>query len=144
MLIRLGYDIQFDIPALVPMIAMLHVHPSRIADLREPDELRITPTVPVDTYHDSFGHICSLFVRPAGQLRLYNSTLIEVSGETDLVNPGARQSPVQDLPSEVLRYLLASRYCEVDQLLNTAGSLFSTTEPGWPRVQAICDWIHTN
>ena len=121
MLIRLGYDIQFDIPAPVPMVAMLHVHPSRTADLREPDELQLTPAAPVDLYQDSFGNICSRFVAPAGQLRLYNSTLIEDSGEPDQVNPGARQVPVQDLPSEVLRYLLASRYCEVDQLLNTAG-----------------------
>ena len=144
MLIRLGYDIQFDIPAPVPMVALLNVHPSRIADLREPDELRLSPTAPFDVYHDSFGNICSRFVAPAGELRLYNSTLIEDSGETDPVSPGARQAPVQDLPSEVLRYLLASRYCEVDQLLNTAGTLFGNTEPGWSRVQAICDWVHTN
>ena len=135
MLIRLGYDIQFDIPAPVPMVALLNVHPSRTEDLREPDELQITPAVPVETYHDSFGNMCTRFVAPAGQLRLYNSTLIEVSGETDLVNPAARQVPVQDLPSEVLQHLLASRYCEVDQLLNTAGTLFASTEPGWPRVQ---------
>jgi transglutaminase-like putative cysteine protease len=126
------------------MVAMLHVHPSRTADLREPDELRLTPAAAVDTYHDSFGNICTRFVAPAGQLRLYNSTLIQDSGEPDLVSPGARQVPAQDLPSEVLQYLLASRYCEVDQLLNTAGELFGRTQPGWPRVQAICDWVQTN
>jgi transglutaminase-like putative cysteine protease len=144
MLIRLGYDIQFEIPAAVPMVAMLHVHPSRIADLREPDDLRLTPAASIDLYHDSFGNICSRFVAPAGQLRLYNSTLIEDSGEPDLVNLRARQAPVQDLPAEVLMHLLPSRYCEVDQLLNAAGTLFGVTEPGWPRVQAICDWVHTS
>ena len=39
MLIRIGYDIQFDIPAPVPMVALLHVHPSRDKDLIEPDTL---------------------------------------------------------------------------------------------------------
>jgi transglutaminase-like putative cysteine protease len=77
-------------------------------------------------------------------VRLYNSTLIEDSGKPDPVNPEARQAPVQDLPSDVLRYLLASRYCEVDQLSNTAGALFGATDPGWSRVQAICDWVHAN
>jgi transglutaminase-like putative cysteine protease len=144
MLIRLGYDIQFDIPAPVPMVAMLNLHPSRIADLREPDDLRITPAVPVETYHDSFGNLCTRFMAPAGELRLYNSTLVEDSGETDPVSPGARQVPVQDLPSGVLQYLLASRYCEVDHLLNITGTLFGATEPGWPRVQAICDWVQAN
>jgi transglutaminase-like putative cysteine protease len=144
MLIRLGYDIQFDIPAAVPMVAMLHVHPSRVDDLREPDELRLSPPAPVDMYRDSFGNICSRFVAPAGAFRLYNSTLIEDSGEPDPTNPGASQVPVQDLPPEVLRFLLASRYCEVDQLMNTAGDLFTSSEPGWSRVQTICDWVNAN
>jgi transglutaminase-like putative cysteine protease len=144
MLIRLGYDIQFDVPAPVAMVAMLHVHPSRIADLREPDELQLTPVAPVDMYRDSHGNICSRFVAPAGPFRLYNSTLIEDSGHPDPTNPGARQTPVQDLPPEVLRYLLASRYCEVDQLMNTAGDLFTASKPGWARVQTICDWVNAN
>jgi transglutaminase-like putative cysteine protease len=144
MLIRLGYDIQFDIPAPVPMVAMVNVHPSRIADLRSPDDLQLTPPAPIEIYHDSFGNICSRFVAPAGQFRLYNSTVIEDSGEPDLVYPEARQLPVQDLPPDVLRYLLASRYCEIDQFMDIAGSLFAATQPGWPRVQAICDWVQAN
>ena len=144
MLIRLGFDIQFEIPSPVVMIAVYHVHPSRRADLREPDEPRITPPVAVQEYEDSFGNVCTRFVAPAGRLQLYNSTLIEDSGEPDPVNLAARQLPVEDLPPEVLRYLLASRYCEVDRLLDVAGQLFGHTEPGWARVQAICDWVQGN
>ena len=144
MLIRLGFDIQFEIPSPVAMIALYHVHHSRRADLREPDEPRITPAVPVDEYEDSFGNVCSRFVAPAGKLQLYHSTLIEDSGEADETNPNARQSPVEDLPHDVLRYLLASRYCEVDRLLDTAGYLFGDSPLGWPRVQAVCDWVQAN
>jgi transglutaminase-like putative cysteine protease len=144
MLIRLGFDIQFEIPSPVPMIAMFHVHPTRVADLREPDEPRITPTVAVDEYEDSFGNVCSRFVAPAGKLQLYNSTLIEDSGEPEPVSPEACQMPVEDLPPAVLRYLLASRYCEVDRLSNVAATLFGGSLPGWPRVQAVCDWVQTN
>ena len=144
MLIRLGFDIQFEIPSPVVMIAVYHVHPSRRADLREPDEPRITPAVAVQEYEDSFGNVCTRFVAPAGKLQLYNSTLIEDSGLPDPVNLAARQLPVEDLPPEMLRYLLASRYCEVDRLLDVAGQLFGQTEPGWARVQAICDWVQGN
>lgn len=144
MLIRLGFDIQFEIPSPVVMIAVYHVHPSRRADLREPDEPRITPPVALQEYEDSFGNVCTRFVAPAGRLQLYNSTLIEDSGEPDPVNLAARQLPVEDLPPEVLRYLLASRYCEVDRLLDVAAQLFGHTEPGWARVQAICDWVQAN
>src|ERR1700680_136780 len=117
MLIRLGFDIQFEIPMRVPMIALFHVHPTRIPDLREPDEPTITPPVAMSEYIDSFGNVCTRFVAPAGKLRLYNSTLIEDSGEPDLVSPQACQLPVEDLPAEVLRFLVASRYCEVDRFL---------------------------
>ena len=144
MLIRLGFDIQFEIPSPVVMIAVYHVHPSRRADLREPDEPRITPAVAFQEYEDSFGNVCTRFVAPAGRLQLYNSTLIEDSGAPDPVSLAARQLPVEDLPTEVLRYLLASRYCEVDRLLDVAAQLFGHTEPGWARVQAICDWVQGN
>ncbi len=46
MLIRLGYDIRFEIAAPVPMTALLTVHPSRRHDLREPDRVRLEPEVP--------------------------------------------------------------------------------------------------
>lgn len=143
MLIRLGYDISFDAPAEVPIVALLNVYPSRAADLREPDELHVEPNVKVDTYSDSFGNICSRLVAPAGTIRLFNSTLIEDSGEPDAQNPRARQVPVGELPPDTLRYLLASRYCELDLLSNTAHELFGDTEPGWPRVKAICDWVNS-
>ncbi len=142
MLIRLGYDIQFDIPVDAPMVAMLHVHSSRADDLREPDQLRTEPEVPTELYTDSFGNVCTRFVSPSGGIRLYNSTLIEDSGLPDPADYDAVQLPVQNLPVEVLRFLLASRYCEVDLLSNTAVELFGHTYPGWQRVQAICAWVH--
>src|ERR1700686_2670533 len=80
MLIRVGSDIQFEIPAAVPMVAVLHVHPSRIHDLREPDELNTDPKVELESYIDSFGNRCTRFLAPQGTLRLSVSTLIEDSG----------------------------------------------------------------
>jgi transglutaminase-like putative cysteine protease len=142
LLIRLGYDIEFATRLRVPIIALLHVHPSRVADLREPDILRTDPVVSIDLYTDSFGNVCSRFVAPAGGIRLHNQTLIQDSGEPDPVGLEAAQLPVENLPSEVLRYLLASRYCEVDLLSNTAADLFGDMQPGWARVQAVCDWVH--
>lgn len=142
MLIRLGYDIVFDTPLPVPMIALLKVHPSRANDLREPDLLIVEPATDVEYYTDNFGNNCCRFVAPAGRIRLSNSTLIYDSGEPDPVAPRARQLPVQDLPFDVLPYLLNSRYCEVDRMINIASELFGATPPGWARVQAVCSWVH--
>ena len=142
MLLRLGYDIQFDIPSPVAMVALLNVHPSRAADLREPDRLQLEPPTKVEEYIDSFGNRCSRFVAPQGILRLWNSTLIKDSGDLDPANPDARQLPVEDLPPDTLCYLINSRYCETDRLSNIATELFGHIAPGWSRVQAVCDWVH--
>jgi len=142
MLIRLGYDIQFQIPTSVAMVALLSVHPSRTQDLREPDELRTEPGLKVTYYIDSFGNRCSRFVAPPGRLRLWSSSLIQHTDEPDEVNLSAREVSVGELPDEVLMYLLNSRYCEVDRLSGIACDLFGNVPPGWGRVQAICDWVH--
>jgi len=144
MLIRVGYDIQFDIPAPVAMVALLNVHPSRVHYLLEPDELRVEPNIHVTSYIDSFDNHCVRFVAPPGRLRLTNSTLIRDSGAADPVNPAARETPVGELPHHVLTYLLNSRYCEVDRLVHIACELFGCSERGWSRVQAVCDWVHNN
>ena len=81
MLIRLAYDIQFEIPAEVAIVALLNVHPSRAQDLLEPDELQIEPKIQVEHYIDSFGNRCARFVAPPGPLRLSSTTLVDDSGD---------------------------------------------------------------
>ena len=143
MLIRLGYDISFDIPTEVPIVALLNLYPSRRPDLIEPDVLKLEPAVPIESYTDTFGNQCSRFVAPPGIIRLYNSTLVQDSGEVDAGDPAAPEIPVKDLPAEVLRYLLPSRYCEVDLMTNLAADLFGEVAPGWTRVKTVCDWVNS-
>jgi transglutaminase-like putative cysteine protease len=142
MLIRVGYDIEFNLPSEATMLAMLNVHPSRSLDLLEPDEIHTDPALLVSNYFDSFGNRCTRFVAPAGRLRLTGSTLVLDSGRPDPIKTSAQEIPVNDLPEEVLMYLLNSRYCEVDRFSSIAYELFGQTSPGWSRVQAICSWVH--
>lgn len=142
MLIRLGYDIAFNIPQPVAVVALLNVHPSRQADLLEPDQLRIEPAAGTQEYIDHFGNRCTRFLAPQGKLRLWSSTLIADSAQSDPVNYAARQHPVNELPSDALTFLMGSRYCEVDRMSNIATELFGNFLPGWVRVQAIVNWIH--
>jgi transglutaminase-like putative cysteine protease len=144
MLIRIGFDIQFDLPAETAVIAMLKVHPTREWDLIESDEINIQPRIKAATYEDSFGNRCTRFVAPAGPLRLTSSTLIRDSGQPDEENLSARETPVGDLPHSVLQYLLSSRYCEVDRFITIANDLFGGVPSGWGRVKAIADWVHNS
>jgi transglutaminase-like putative cysteine protease len=142
MLIRLGYDMQFDTPSEVPIVTLLNVHPSRKQDLREPDYLRTDPAVNIESYHDTFGNDCCRLVAPPGKIRFHNSTLIEDSGKPDLEGFDAQENHVEHLPHEVLPYLMNSRYCEVDLLSNTASELFGSVPKGWKRVREVCTWVH--
>ena len=143
MKIRLGYDIVFDTPAELAMVAMLYVHPSRVEDLREPDALVTSAGVEKDDYTDSFGNRCARLVAPAGELRLQGSTLVEDSGRPDVIPWDAVEHPVAELPTATLQFLLNSRYCEVDLLTPIAHDLFGYSLPGWPKVQAILDWVNS-
>ena len=142
MLIRIGYDILMEQASPAPMIAMLSVHPSVSARLQKPERLYTEPEIPFVEYRDSFGNRCHRMIAPAGTLRLWTENTIVDSGEPDSEVQDASQVPVEELPEDTLQFLLASRYCEVDLLNGIAWDLFGNTEPGWPRVQAISDWVH--
>ncbi|MFZ0836785.1 MAG: transglutaminase family protein, partial [Xanthobacteraceae bacterium] len=134
MKIRAGYEISYDCPQPTPMILTLSVHPSRIADLLTWDRMRLDPPVPVNTYHDSFGNFCHVIRAPAGRLTMSTDFLMQDSGQPDVISPRAEQHELEQLPVEVLIYLLGSRYCETDRLSNVAWSLFGHTPKGWPLV----------
>ena len=142
MRIKTGFEIVYDCPAPVPMLLTLSVHPSRRDDLETPDWLRTDPIVDVRQYIDGFGNIVSRILAPAGRIALSADFVIRDSGEPDEYAPDAQQIAAEDLPDDVVVYLLGSRYCETDRLSNLAWSLFGGTQPGWARVQAICDYVH--
>jgi transglutaminase-like putative cysteine protease len=144
MLIRLGYEIEFTFPSDTFTVALLNVHPSRRADLLEPDSILITPDVTRSEYVESFGTLCTRFVAPKGTVLIQNSTLIADTGLPDESPIGAGQISVDKLPSELLQFLLASRYCEVDRLSAFAWQQFGNCESGWACVEAISNWVHNN
>jgi len=109
--------------------------------LELPDLLVTVPAVPIESYRDSFGNWCCRLVGPEGRFTLRADGIIRDEGKPDPVEWSAVQHPVEELPPETLLYLLGSRYCETDRLSEEAWRLFSATSPGWPRVQAICDFV---
>ena len=70
--------------------------------------------------------------------------MVNDTGEPDAVPAGARQHTIDDLPDDTLMFLLPSRYCETDRLLDIAWSLFKNSPLGWGRVQAILDYVHNH
>ena len=63
----------------------------------------------------------------------------------DIDQPAAvRETPISHLPPATLTYLNPSRYCESDVLCRFAYEEFGNLEPGYTKVQKICDWVNNH
>ena len=144
MKLRIGYELRYHFPQPTPVVVLLNVHYSRVSDLERPDNVIVSPSAPISGYRDGFGNWCTRFLAPAGDLTITTDALIRDSGAPDPQALDAQQCPVEDLPEEALVFLLPSRFCESDRMLDLAWSLFGHIAPGWGRVQAICDFAHNH
>jgi transglutaminase-like putative cysteine protease len=144
MFIRIGFEIQIDSVQSVPMLLALRPHSTFAGRVIGSDEVRTDPSIAMENYLDVFGNRRTRLVTPGGQLTLWSDCIVEDDGQPDVFNWNAKQNEVADLPADVLTYLIASRYCETDELVARAWKLFGETPPGWARVQAICNFVHNN
>jgi transglutaminase-like putative cysteine protease len=143
MLIRVGYEMALHFPQPTAMVLMLSLHPSRASTIRQPERLEVQPDVAVAEFIDTFGNRCSRVFVPAGRVMLHNEAIVEDTGQPDPQVWDAPQHHVQDVADDVLQFLLASRYCEVDsELKDLAWTLSGRMVSGWLRVQAICAFVH--
>ena len=145
MWIRIGYDIELALNSPTTLLGALHVHPSRAHDLQAPEAFSVEPALPVTQYRDGFDNLISRIDVPAGvgTLRLRNHATLADSGQPDALPSHARQHPLQELPDALFRFLLPSRYCEVDsELMAFAWQRFGHLPESGVRVQAVCDYVH--
>jgi transglutaminase-like putative cysteine protease len=142
MIIRAGYRIEFQCPAATTMLLQLNVHPSREQDLLTPDIVRVMPEAPMDSYIDTFGNRVTRVQAPAGLITFTSDFAVRDSGLPEETPADLPLTPVKDLPSDALVFLLASRYCDSDNLSDFAWRQFGGIGGGARIVQAICDFVH--
>ncbi len=94
------------------------------------------------SYIDHYGNRCERVRVPAGASRLSYEAQLMVSAPHDIVEPDARETPVELLPDETISFVMPSRFCLPDELGHEAWQRFGGVEPGWGRVQAIVDYVH--
>src|SRR5919199_2066760 len=141
--LRVGCQFDYESEGAVPAVMLVRARPD--GEHRTRYESRwLEPDVPVHEYVDGFGNLCWRFTLPGGPITIRYDAIVEVDRAPDPVVPDAPQVPVEDLPDETLVFTLPSRYVQSDLLIQDAWQLFGHTPPTWARVQAICDWIHTN
>jgi len=143
MRIRVGCEFNYEATWPTPTVVLVQPYPDGPHTvLRE--EWQLTPHQAMHAFHDRYGNLCQRLMLPAGENILRYDAVVEVTDTWDEISPNEPQRPVEELPDDVLHYTLPSRFCLSDALSDTAWQLFGQTEPGWARVQAICDWVHNN
>ena len=96
---------------------------------------------PFREYTDGYGNTCLRMVIPAGPFWLKSHVVADCSDEID-VHPWVPFVPMEDLPDEVLPFILPSRYCESDLLGDKAVEIAGMAIPGYPKVETIRQWVH--
>jgi transglutaminase-like putative cysteine protease len=99
---------------------------------------------PAYEFQDTHGNLRYRSTLMPGRNEIWHDALVAVSSLPDSREIYGNILPVGQLPFEVLRYTLPSRYCDSDKLMNFAWNNFGQIAHGLPRVQAICDWVHNN
>jgi transglutaminase-like putative cysteine protease len=143
MRVRVGCEFGYDSIGPVPTVWQVRPRAGPAQSLAF-ESWGSSPPVPWTSYHDPYGNVCDRLTLPAGRTVLRYDANVEVSGAKDDANTAARQVPIESLPDETMIFLLPSRFDLSDVLRDQAWDLFGATEPGWPRVVAVCDWVHEN
>ncbi|MEB3334322.1 MAG: transglutaminase family protein [Cyanobacteriota bacterium] len=120
----------------------MHPHPSLREDLVAPEVAEVDPDRSFEVLTDGGGNRWSRWMAPAGVSCFRFATTLTRPDNVDVVVPTAPQCPVQGLPIDTYPFLNASTYCDTAQLMEFAWRTFGSHAPGWPLVQAICDWVH--
>ncbi len=139
MWLRVSCNLVFDVEISTPFILMLRSR-SGAQQWIEHDEFNIEPNIPVTEYTDGYGNLCQRLVAPSGIFSIYTTADVKTSEFVD-VDFGAPFIEIQNLPDDVLCYLLPSRYCESDRFNDLAMSITFNQLQGFNQVAAIEDWL---
>jgi transglutaminase-like putative cysteine protease len=93
-------------------------------------------------YLDAYGNRCERFELPAGATNISYQARVTLEHPADVILPNTSEVPVPELPSEVLNFVMPSRFCLPDELGHEAWQRFGRVTPGWERVQTIVDYVH--
>jgi transglutaminase-like putative cysteine protease len=137
-----GSSLTFEVAEPTPLILMLRPR-SGASQWVQSELYSLDPWVPAIEYVDGYGNLCQRVVARPGTFVVSASATVDTSDVID-VQQGAPATPVERLPENVLQFLLPSRYCESDELVNLAWEVVGYAMPGYDQAEAVRAWIYRN
>lgn len=139
MRLSVSCDLRFQID--VPAALILMLRPFSDAQQWIAKSIYIVePFVQITESKDGYGNFCQRLVAPPGEFIIRTCSEVITAASIDSA-PGACFVEIQNLPDQVLPYLLPSRYCESDRFGDLARELVDGELPGYDQVGKITDWV---
>jgi transglutaminase-like putative cysteine protease len=132
-------DFEFEIAVPTPFILMLRPR-SGAQQWISREEYKLTPSVPVVEFTDTYGNLCQRLVAPPGHFTIHTAAQVMTNDIIDRA-PGAPFVDIHMLPDEVLGFLLPSRYCESESFNQMATEITAGVLLGYDQVVAIENWL---
>jgi len=139
MWLRTNCEIAFEIRLPTPFILMLRPRTGTNQWVAR-ESYTLNPTVPVTEYNDDYGNLCQRLLAPPGQFWIHTSADIHTCNPIS-ANSDAPFVEVQNLPNEVMTYLLPTRYCESDRFITLAQEIVEGVKPGYDQVVKVDQWV---
>ena len=144
MTVRVGCSLAYEVTGSAMLLLNLRPTPNRNHAVVF-EALTLGDNLPAEQFTDSHGNLVYRVKLAPGANYFRHDAIVSLSSQPDNHDmPFTSPHLPGDLPVELLRYTLPSRYCDSDKLINFAWEKFGQVEHGWPRVQAISRWIHDN
>lgn len=137
-----GCDMSLEATEPCPTVAMLRPR-SGLAQWLASESYQFDPPVRPTEYVDAYGNLCQRFEIAPGPMRIRWSAIVETDDHI-AVDLNQLATPVSDLPSDVLQFMLQSRYCPSDKMSEKAQQIAGGLAPGYAQVEAIRAWVHQN
>ncbi|MFT4099984.1 MAG: transglutaminase family protein [Burkholderiaceae bacterium] len=140
-MVRLECLIQLQYDALSPSTFILNVEPAASPQQRiVAEDLQLDGDVgPVERHVTAEGTRLLRFAA-TGPVVIRSRFTVDIRHHRQPAHD-LHEVPPQELPLEVLPYLLPSRYAESDKLMDDAKRLFGVMAPGYGRIRAIAEWV---
>jgi len=142
MWMRTTCTLQFEFGDATPLVLMLRPRSGEQQWIAR-ESYTMSPHVTVREYTDIFGNLCQRLVAPAGAFSIHTAAEV-VTMDTIVQAPGAEFVEIQNLPDNVLMYLLPSRYCESDRFGNMAREIVEGVPLGYDQVDRITQWLRAS
>lgn len=139
MWLRTRCEMAFTINLPTPFILMLRPR-SGAQQWVAREEYRLKPSLPAVEFTDIYGNLCQRLIAPPGPFAIYTAAEVMTADTVDRA-PGAPFVEVEQLPDNVLGYLLPSRFCESDRFGAMATSITAGYLLGYDQVSAIEHWL---